>query len=165
MFLILVTLITHIDLKFFDHALTFSQLWAYLSVLIKRKAFYALSVIGLISLFMMIFKTKSRKFATLNIDSVRLKELSILALCILAISLISEKDMTQKFGMLWFIVFLCILPLEWIFQSISRLRSRRNFIYAMYVLVCLLDSHFEGRVRIVVNFYKSPPDVIELLTR
>jgi hypothetical protein len=69
------------------------------------------------------------------------------------------------FGLMWFVVFLSILPLEWIFQTISRLRSRRNMIYLVYILVCLLDSHFEGRVRMVFDFYHSPPDIVELLKR
>jgi hypothetical protein len=80
-------------------------------------------------------------------------------------SLLIEKDLAQSFGLMWFVVFLCILPLEWIFQSISRLRSRRNFIYMIYVIVCLLDSHFEGRVRIMYNFYQSPPDIVDLIDR
>jgi hypothetical protein len=76
-----------------------------------------------------------------------------------------EKDLIHSFGLMWFVVFLSVLPLEWIFQSISRLRSRRNFIYLVYVLVCLLDSHFEGRLRILYNFYQSPPDIVEIINR
>ena len=103
--------------------------------------------------------------ATLTIDYKRLGELGILVICVVALSLIVDKDLVKNFGMLWFVVFLSILPLEWIFQSISRLRSRRNFIYAIYILVCLLDSHFEGRVRMLYNFYQSPPDIVEFLNR
>jgi hypothetical protein len=165
MFLIVATLITHIDLRFFESAMSWSQFNGYLSSLLKRKAFYSLSFIGIVTLFTMILKPKRKLLASLTIDTLRLKELSFLALCLVVLSLVVEKDLTQSFGMLWFVVFLCILPLEWIFQTISRLRSRRNFIYALYVIVCLLDSHFEGRIRMVYNFYKSPPDVIELLNR
>jgi hypothetical protein len=165
MLLIVATLITHIDLRFFESAMTWSQFTGYLSSLLRRKAFYSLSFIGIVTLFIMIMRPKLKLMSSLTIDTLRLKELSFLAVCLVALSLVVEKDLTQSFGMLWFVVFLCILPLEWIFQTISRLRSRRNFIYALYVIVCLLDSHFEGRVRMVYNFYKSPPDVIELLNR
>ncbi len=165
LFLIAVTLITNVDLRFSEEALTFQQLRHYYSSLLNRKAFYALSVIGAISLIWMMIAPKSRFFRTLTIDINRLKELTVLALCVLLVSLFADKDLTQSFGLLWFVVFLCILPLEWIFQSISRLRSRRNFIYMIYVMVCLLDSHFEGRIRILYNFYQSPPDVIEILKR
>jgi len=165
MFLILISMITHIDLRFFEDTLNFKQLNSYLSVIIKRKAFYSLSILGLISLLIMIFKPQRRTLTALTLDVKRLREFTILILCVLILSLTVERDLTQNFGLLWFVVFLCILPLEWIFQSISRLRSRRNFIYMIYVIVCLLDSHFEGRIRILYNFYQSPPDIVELINR
>jgi hypothetical protein len=164
-FLILLTLVTHIDLRFFEHAMTFQQLNNYLSVVIKRKAFYSLSFIGLVAFIIMLIKPKIKLLATMTIDYKRLGELGILVVCVLALGLIVDKDLVKSFGLLWFIVFLSILPLEWVFQSISRLRSRRNFIYAIYVLICLLDSHFEGRIRMLYNFYQSPPDIVEFLNR
>ncbi len=165
MFLILVTLITHIDLRFFEHGMTFGQLSTYLSVVIKRKAFYALSYIGVVALIVMLIRPKLKFLTTLTIDYGRLKELTALVLCFFAVGIFIDKDLIRSFGMIWFIVFLCVLPLEWIFQSISRLRSRRNFIYMIYVIMCLLDSHFEGRVRMLYNFYQSPPDIVEYLNR
>ncbi len=165
MFLILITLITHIDLRFFEHALSFSQLSGYISTVLKRKAFYSLSFIGLIAFVIMLVRPKIKMLSTLNFDFRRIRELGILVMCVVIIGLIIDKDMVKSFGLLWFVVFLSILPLEWIFQSISRLRSRRNFIYMIYVLVCLLDSHFEGRVRMLYNFYQSPPDIVEFLNR
>jgi hypothetical protein len=165
LFLVLMTLITHIDLRFFEHAMSFHQLESYISVVLKRKAFYALSFIGLVAFILMLIKPKIKLLATLTIDYPRLRELAILVGCILVMALLVDKDLVKSFGMLWFVVFLSILPLEWIFQSISRLRSRRNFIYMIYVLVCLLDSHFEGRIRMMYNFYQSPPDIVEFLNR
>jgi hypothetical protein len=76
-----------------------------------------------------------------------------------------EKDLIRGLGMLWLLAFFSVLPLEGVFQALSRVRSRRNFIYAVYILVCLLDSHFEGRVRILYNFYQSPPDIVDLKSR
>ncbi|HXH73987.1 MAG TPA: hypothetical protein VNJ08_03430 [Bacteriovoracaceae bacterium] len=163
--LILMTLITHIDLRFLESGMSFHQLGIYLTTVIKRKAFYVLSYIGLISLIIMVIRPKWKLLTTLTIDIGRLRELSLLVGCALAGGLLMERDLIQSFGLLWFIVFLSILPLEWIFQSISRLRSRRNFIYVVYVLLCLLDSHIEGRFRILYNFYQSPPDIVELLNR
>lgn len=165
MFLILVTMITHVDIRFFDHAFTFKQFNTYFNSLLKRKAFYALSYIGLICLIIMNLKPQRKTLKVLTLDVKRLREFSVLVLCLLVLTFTVEKDLAQSFGLLWFIVFLCILPLEWIFQSISRLRSRRNFIYMVYVIVCLLDSHFEGRIRILYNFYQSPPDIVELINR
>lgn len=165
MFLILITMITQIDLRFFEDASSLSQIGSYLGVVLKRKAFYSLSILGLMSLLLMNFKPSRKKLTVLSLDVKRLREFSVLILCVILMGLWIEKDLIHSFGLLWFVVFLCLLPMEWIFQSISRLRSRRNFIYMIYVLVCLLDSHFEGRIRILYNFYQSPPDIVELINR
>jgi hypothetical protein len=165
MFLILITMITHIDLRFFEHAMSFEQFSGYLWLVVKRKAFYSLSLIGLITYVVMLLKPKGKFFSTMVIDSKRLGEVGILAFCVILIGIFVDRDLIRSFGLLWFIVFLSVLPLEWIFQSINRLRSRRNFIYMIYVIVCLLDSHFEGRVRMLYNFYQSPPDIVEFLNR
>ncbi len=165
MFLILISMITHVNLQFFEHAFTLKQFGTYFSFLLKRKAFYVLSYIGLASLLIMIFKPQRKFLRVLTLDVKRLREFTILILCLLILTFTVEKDLSQSFGFLWFVVFLCILPLEWIFQSISRLRSRRNFIYMIYVIMCLLDSHFEGRIRILYNFYQSPPDIVEIINR
>jgi hypothetical protein len=165
MFLILLTMITQIDLRFFHDTLSLEEFLSHMGIILKRKAFYGLSFIGMISLLIMNFLPHKKALTMLTIDIKRLREFSVLILCLILMGLLVEKDLVQNFGLLWFIVFLCILPLEWIFQSISRLRSRRNFIYMIYVIVCLLDSHVEGRIRILYNFYQSPPDIIDLINR
>ncbi len=165
LFLIIITLLTHVDLRFFDDGVTLDQMQSWVSNLLKRKSFYSLSVIGMAALIMIISKPKYKLFSTFTVDVKRLRELVILVSIIVVLAFFTEKNLMVSFGLLWFVVFLCILPLEWIFQTISRLRSRRNFIYLVYVLVCLLDSHFEGRVRMIYEFYHSPPDIVELLKR
>ncbi|MFL5783797.1 MAG: hypothetical protein ACJ76H_04240 [Bacteriovoracaceae bacterium] len=165
LFLIVLTLLTHVDLVFFEDGMSFAQLSSWMQSLLKRKSFYALSIIGALSLALMILRPKNKMFSTFNVDLKRMREFVALVAIVIVLGLLVEKNLVLNFGLLWFVVFLCILPLEWIFQTISRLRSRRNFIYMIYVLVCLLDSHFEGRVRMVYDFYHSPPDIVELLKR
>lgn len=165
MFLILVTLITHIDLHFFEDAMTLKQFSKYLGTVLQRKAFYSLAFIGFFTFLLMLIRPKFKFLSTLIIDYRRLIELGVLVACVVALGLLVDEDLIKNFGILWFLAFLSVLPLEWIFQSISRLRSRRNFIYVIYILLCLLDSHFEGRVRILYNFYQSPPDIVEFLNR
>lgn len=165
MFLIIVTMITHLDLSFFHDTFNTKDFYNHLSILIKRKAFYSLSFLGLIAFVLLVFKSSKKFLSAINVDRQRLIELCILVMCLFFFGFFVEKDLIHGFGILWFIVFLAVLPLEWIFQSISRLRSRRNFIYMVYVIVILLDSHFEGRVRILYNFFQSPPDIIDLINR
>lgn len=49
------------------------------------------------------------------------------------------------------LTFLCLIPLEWFFLIHSKSRSYRNAIYLIYILVCLLDSHFEGRLKSTIK--------------
>ena len=81
----------------------------------------------------------------------------VVTLILVLVGLFLEKNLLRGFGLMWILPFLGLIPLEWIFQVISRSRSKRNIIYVVYVLVCLLDSHFEGRVRITAKFFKSTP--------
>lgn len=116
-----------------------------------RKAFYSISPIGLFLIISLMYKKSFIK--SLTIDMFKLKELSIGMLILLVLGIFLEKDLITGFSLYWYFVFLSLIPLEWIFQSISRLRSKRNMIYIMYILVCLLDSHFEGRLRIVGKLF------------
>lgn len=165
LFLIALTMLTHVDLSFFQDGVTLPQFQTWVTTVVKRKAFYSLSGIGLLALLVLLVSPGLKLFQTFAIDHKRLRELSVLVGILILLSLFVEKRLVTGFGLLWFVVFLSILPLEWIFQTISRLRSRRNFIYLVYVLVCVLDSHFEGRVRIVYEFFQSPPDIVELLKK
>lgn len=165
MFLILITLITHVDLNFFGNAMTPAELVNYLKVVINRKAFFSLSLIGAFFLALLFIFPRWKKFNGLMIDQLRLKELCLLVSILILCALYIEKDLVRGFGLMWMVAFLSILPLEGIFQALSRLRSRRNFIFASYIIVCLLDSHFEGRVRILYNFFESPPDIVDLKSR
>ncbi len=69
-------------------------------------------------------------------------------------SLLIERSAFSSFSFLWFFSFLSVFPLEWLFQSIYKLRLRRNLIYLIYILICLLDSHFEGRIKIISSIFE-----------
>ncbi len=98
-----------------------------------------------------------KRFAAFNLDRPRLAHLMVATLLMIIVGLTLEKNFIRGFGLMWILPFMALIPLEWIFQVISRSRSKRNMIYVLYVLVCLLDSHFEGRVRITAKFFKSTP--------
>lgn len=165
MFLILITLITHVDLNFFSQSMSSHEFLNYFKVVFERKAFFSLSIIGLFFLLLLFIFPQWKKFNGLMIDQLCLKEFALLVSILILSGLFIEKDLIRGLGMLWLLAFFSVLPLEGVFQALSRVRSRRNFIYAVYILVCLLDSHFEGRVRILYNFYQSPPDIVDLKSR
>lgn len=142
-----ITIITHSELGRVFQGVGFEGCFEIISKYVFRKAFYTLSVIGISMLVMSKFKKIKIKMSFINLDDQRLRELFILVGVIATLGIYVNPLYVQGFSLLWFIAFLSLIPLEWIFQSIQRLRSKRNLIFALYILVCLLDSHFEGRVR------------------
>jgi len=147
----------HIDLQLFGHGWTLPGLWYFVASLLKRKAFFALSVVGVVLLVFAYAPATRKRFAELTLDRGRLLHFLSGVGIILVVGVLLDKNLLRGFGLLWLLTFLSLVPLEWIFQVISRLRSKRNFIYVVYVLICLLDSHFEGRVRITAKFFKETP--------
>ncbi len=153
--LTLLIILTHFELGRVFQGLGFSETVDIFTKYISRKAFYTLSVIGVIMIAGKNIKLIAPKMSFLNIDQERLKELFILVGLILILGVFVNPLYVQGYSILWFIALLSLIPLEWIFQSIQRLRSKRNLIFTLYILVCLLDSHFEGRVRSVVKLLFS----------
>ncbi len=128
----------------------FSQFLSFLD----QKAFFWLSFLGLILITVYLFSTeKFKKIGQLRLDKIKLNELMISIAFVFLVALVFERNLIKSFGMLWIFVPFSMFPLEWIFQSISRLRSKRNIIYVLYILICLLDSHFEGRLKILAKLF------------
>jgi hypothetical protein len=121
--------------------------------LLSRKAFFNLSTIGLIGMIYYFILERKKQFLQLRLDGEKMKEISLSFILLMLVGLFIESALFKSFGLLWIICFLSLIPLEFIFQSISRLRSRRNLIYAIYILICLLDSHFEVRLKIFSKLF------------
>lgn len=130
-----------------------STLWESVADHLYRKAFYVIAPIGVI--LAMIYLTKSSRFflSYVTFDQRRMKETIVGLLLILGLGLFINRDFVRGFSIIWMLSFFALIPIEWIFQSISRFRSKRNLIYAMYILVCLLDSHLENRFRIIGKLF------------
>jgi len=123
--------------------------------IINRKGFFILSLIGLIILFL---KTVFRKTYFLeqfhfNMDKVR--ELTLFLSLFFLIDWAFGMGSFKQYSLMWPVVFLSLVPIELLFQKISRLRSSRNMIYLSYILICLLDSHFEERVKIFLKIIQD----------
>ena len=136
-----------------DFAGTFNGgAWTVLRQELDRKGFYILSVFGL---FVLLFKVWGKAFHEFQIEKESLKIFLLTLLVALIFSILGEEYFLKGFSMLWILSFLSLIPLELVFQSISRLRSNRNMIYLVYILICLLDSHFEGRVKVFIKIFNS----------
>jgi hypothetical protein len=153
--LIFFALLFHIHFDWFSGQWNWMGFFNQLSNLIKRKAFLSLSVLGILSLWLIYQPKWIKSFSPVTIDKQRLNQLFVALIILIFYATYIEENILKNFGTLWILIFLSLIPIEWIFQVISRSRSKRNIIFVVYVLVCLLDSHFEGRVRIAAKFFKN----------
>ena len=130
-----------------------SDLISIVSDFIYRKAFFVISPIGLF-LYLVYLSKKSGLFLTYaNFNRDKALEILFGILSFIILGTLINPQLIKGFGLIWVLVYFCLIPIEWVFQSISRLRSKRNLIYGMYILVCLLDSHRESRFRIIGKMF------------
>lgn len=119
-----------------------------------RKAFLSLAPVGFVVIAAKILLKKTSLPAwRLNGDTGPYKQMLLSWLVVALFALTITPVMGLDFSSLWPLVILSVLPLELLFQSISRLRSSRNMIYLIYIMICLLDSHFEGRIKIFLRLF------------
>ncbi len=122
-----------------------------ISKIINRKAFFSLAIFGLIIIALKRFRVKFRIIESFKINLQKMDELILLLLVLTFYVFVFDGYLLHSFSLMWIMAFLSLIPLELLFQTISRLRSSRNMIYVIYILICLLDSHFEGRVKIFLR--------------
>lgn len=152
--LTLIHLFTHMDLVESIHAIDFSFLKA-VGREIDRKAFYVLSVFGLAAALVKTYSSKIKIMKDFQMEQQSLNIVLLSYFVFICLSLFWDNSLVTGFGTMWVLAFLSLIPLELIFQSISRLRSKRNMIYVIYILICLLDSHFEGRVKLFIKIFNT----------
>ncbi|MDH5581014.1 MAG: hypothetical protein OEY33_03845, partial [Bdellovibrionales bacterium] len=121
--------------------------------LIESKAFFSISIFGLLILLIKYLRKEWGIFQSFDFKFGRSFQLVFFFSFIVIFSLFWAPNLVRSFGIIWFVAFLSLIPLELLFQSLSRLRSKRNIIYVVYILICLLDSHLEGRVKIFIKFF------------
>jgi hypothetical protein len=147
-------LFSHADLLEPLHSIDwgiFQQVWRE----IDRKAFFALGILGLIMILLKYFKPKMIILKDFQIESESVTIFLTSFSVYIFFSLFWDDSLVSGFGMMWPLAFLSLIPLEILFQSLSRMRSSRNMIYLIYILICLLDSHFEGRVKIFLKIFNN----------
>jgi hypothetical protein len=152
--LCLIVLLTHHG--FMDAVKPISQsLFSDLLIIFNRKGFNSLAYLGVIIVVANLLFPSFKIFKSIQIDKQRLRDFLIMVVSIGIYGFAISDQLIQSFSFMWITVIFCLLPIELIFQSISRLRSRRNLIYAIYIIICLLDSHLEGRVKIFIRLFES----------
>ncbi len=122
---------------------------------ISKKAFYALSYVGLFLLIAKLLFSERSFFKNIYIDLKKIQQLFIMLLILFIYSLTIDSYLLRGFSIMWPIVFFSLIPLEVLFQSITRLRSSRNLIYLIYIIICLLDSRLEVRIKVFLKMFSS----------
>lgn len=152
--LTLLHLISHFDMLESLHAIDFTFL-KNAGREIDRKGFFILGVFGLAVALAKTYFARSQVMKDFQMEKQSLNIVLLSYLVFVIFSLFWDNSLVNGFGTMWMLAFLSLLPLELIFQSIARLRSKRNMIYVIYILICLLDSHFEGRVKLFVKIFNN----------
>lgn len=149
-----IVLLNHLD-HFFAGMFQGNNLWNQFWFEVNRKAFFSLSIFGFVIFLMIYLKKQMNLFRETSFDRDYLKIFWTSFLICIVYSLIVDPYIFKGFALIWPMAFLSLIPIEVLFQSISRLRSKRNMIFLIYILICLLDSHFEGRVKIFLKIFNN----------
>jgi hypothetical protein len=152
--LTILRLLSHTDLLEPLHSLDLS-VFKTAAMEIDRKGFYILGLFGLLVTLVKFYKPKFSVLKEFQIERESINIFLLSFILYVAFSLFWDDSLITGFGMMWPLAFLSLIPLELLFQSLSRVRSSRNMIYVIYILICLLDSHFEGRVKVFLKIFNS----------
>jgi len=152
--LVLTILVYFASSGYFDDTFVFNTSYPeLLGRIFKRKAFFSLSIFGFLVTGIVLFKKDHKLFRNIKIDAEYVLNLSIACSVLILFDLFTSSGIFSDFSLMWLFALVSLFPLEIIFQTMSRLRSSRNMIYLIYILICLLDSHFEGRVKIMLRTF------------
>lgn len=122
---------------------------------IDRKGFFILGCFGILIALAKVYLSKLNFLKDFQLEKQSMNIVLVSYLIFIGFSLFLDNTLVVGFGSMWLLAFLSLIPLELIFQSLSRVRSRRNMIYVIYILICLLDSHFEGRIKLFIKIFNS----------
>ena len=152
--LTLIHFFSHLDMLEKFHMIDFSFLKFAIKE-IDRKGFFILSIAGLLVVLAKLYVKRMNFMKDFQIEKQSTNIFLVSIALFVAISIVWDNSLVSGFGTMWILAFLSVIPLELLFQSLSRVRSRRNMIYLIYILICLLDSHFEGRVKLFIKIFSN----------
>lgn len=152
--LTILRLLTHSDLLEPLHALDLG-IFKLVAKEVDRKAFFVLGVFGFVIMLVKYFKPNIKPLKDFQIERQSITIFLVSFSIYVLFSFFWDDSLVSGFGMMWLLAFLSLIPLEILFQSLSRVRSSRNMIYLVYILICLLDSHFEGRVKLFLKIFNN----------
>ena len=152
--LTILRLLSHTDLLEPLHSIDFG-FFRQIALELDRKGFFILGLFGLVLVTLKVYWPKLAFIKEFQIERESVNIFLISFATYVLFSLFWDDSLIIGFGTMWPLAFLSLVPLELLFQSLSRARSSRNMIYLIYILICLLDSHFEGRVKVFLKIFNN----------
>lgn len=140
------------NLRLFEES--YSNFTALITEIFNRKGFYIISLLGFVILFVKYFFAERFSIIKTFTMGRRRNEQFLFFILLLALSAFIVPVPFYALPVLMLLSLLSMIPVELLFQRISRLRSSRNMIYGIYILLCLLDAHIEGRIKIFLSIFK-----------
>ncbi|MBI2521499.1 MAG: hypothetical protein HYV97_13865 [Bdellovibrio sp.] len=123
--------------------------------ILQRKAFFTLSWIGLPLAIAKILADQKIIFKSFHIPREKIVQFLLCILILIAATKFLGPSIGGTLALMAAVTVFSLIPLELVFQTMAKVRSQRNIIYLLYILICLLDSHFEGRLKIFIKFIDS----------
>ena len=148
-----ITYFIEVDRFLLSNTLTIDELVDHYLSIFERKAFYILSVFGVVGICLKYLYKKKESLRFIDVDLDKVTHLILCILFLLLFSFTLDSSVILFFSALWIVTVFSLFPIEQLFKATTGLRSKRNLIYVIYILACLLDSHFEGRVKIFARLF------------
>ena len=115
-------------------------------LLLLGKAFFVVAPLGACALLLKILPGTAGLWPS-GMDAAAARRFAACVAVYGALCLAFDPGMAGGLSLLWVVAFLSLLPVEALIQAVPRLRPSRRAIYLLYVLICLLDSHLDGRIK------------------
>lgn len=117
----------------------------------REKSLYLVAPLGFIAFALCPYYREGKIFLQLLMRDHKLHDLGLSLALFMPFGLLVWPASTLGLFALTILSVACLLPLERLFQILHQQRSQRNALYLTYILFCLLDSHLEGRVKVLVR--------------
>lgn len=145
-----------------DHHLFFNNLGQWFSWYyphfhhIFSKSFFAIIPVGILLFFVKRKEITQSALWRNFIGHQRAYDILIISLMIFLLGFLVFPPIFGVYLLLIAMTFLSLFPLEQIFTYVQHSKSQRNMIFLSYLLLCLLDSNMEGRVKILISQFTKP---------
>lgn len=151
----MIFIILTLDVKTYTGSRGLSRFWPIdFNFFLFGKSFFILAPLGFLILLAKFYSRTSKTFDVLKIDKSITKQFLTCFAIYYSLCLLFDVQMGKDFAFLWVMAFLSVIPVEFIFRSITGSRSIRGGIYFVYILTCLLDSRLEGRIKMFLQTFQ-----------